>query len=115
MYFLVNVLEQTDHLPEILESFAQIGIRGSTILNSTGMGRILMQTKADAEVTKGICDVVENCQPSNKTILTVIRDEEALDKAINVVKSFCGDLKEPGKGVLFVLPLHHVEGIPEKD
>ena len=46
MYLLVNVLEQTQHLSDILEGFAQIGIKGSTVINSTGMGRVLMETKA---------------------------------------------------------------------
>jgi hypothetical protein len=46
MYLLVNVLEQTQHLSDILEDFAQIGIKGSTVINSTGMGRVLMETKA---------------------------------------------------------------------
>jgi hypothetical protein len=36
-----------------------------------------------------------------------------LDKAIDIVKSFCGDLSEPGKGVLFAIPLALVEGVPE--
>ena len=42
MYLLVNVLEQPEHLVAILEGFAKIGIKGSTVINSTGMGRVLM-------------------------------------------------------------------------
>jgi hypothetical protein len=38
MYLLVNVLEQTEHLPAILEEFAGLNIKGSTVINSTGMG-----------------------------------------------------------------------------
>jgi hypothetical protein len=40
MYLLVNVLEQPEHLVAILEGFAQLGIKGSTVMNSTGMGRV---------------------------------------------------------------------------
>jgi hypothetical protein len=36
MYLLVNVLEQIESLPAILEEFAEIGIKGSTVINSTG-------------------------------------------------------------------------------
>ncbi len=42
MYLLVNVLEQPEHLVAILEGFAKMGIKGSTVMNSTGMGRVLM-------------------------------------------------------------------------
>ena len=52
---------------------------------------------------------------SNKTIFTVVKEKETLDRAIEIVKSFCGDLCEPGKGVLFAIPLALVEGVPEGD
>ena len=42
------MLEQSEHLTAILEGFSEVGIRGTTILNSTGMGRVLTQRKADA-------------------------------------------------------------------
>lgn len=115
MYLLVNVLEQSELLPGILEGFAEIGIKGSTVLNSTGMGRILMQSKADAQVSEELSKVVTSCEPTNKTLLTVIRNKDILEKAIDVIRSFCGDLSEPGKGVLFVLPLEHIEGLKETD
>jgi hypothetical protein len=50
-------------------------------------------------------------ESSNNLILTVIKDKETLDRAIEIVKSFCGDLGEPGKGILFALPLEVVEGL----
>ena len=47
MYLLVSVLEQTEHLPAILEGFAKIGVTGTTIFNSSGMGRVLMKSGAE--------------------------------------------------------------------
>ena len=38
MYLLVNVLEQPEQRVAILEGFAKMGIKGSTVMNSTGMG-----------------------------------------------------------------------------
>jgi len=54
MYLLVNVLEQTEHLPAILEEFARLNIKGSTVINSTGMGRVLMQIGAATPGIEGI-------------------------------------------------------------
>ena len=45
---------------------------------------------------------------------TVVKEKEMLDKAIDVVKSFCGDLCEPGKGILFAIPLAFVDGLPQE-
>ena len=47
--------------------------------------------------------------------VTVVKDKDVLDKAIGIVKSFCGDLREPGKGILFACPLEVVEGLSEAD
>ena len=58
--------------------------------------------------------MIANGESSNKTIFTVVREKETLDKAINIVKSLCGDLSEPGKGILFAVPLSLVDGLPQE-
>jgi nitrogen regulatory protein PII len=113
MYLLVQVLEQTQHLSGILEGFARIGIQGSTVLDSTGMGRVLMKTSASMPVMEQINKVLKDLETSNKIMLTVIREKAVLEKAVNVIRSFCGDLNEPGKGILFAFPLELVEGLPQ--
>ena len=42
-----------------------------------------------------------------------IKEKEILKKAIGIVKSLCGDLCAPGKGILFAVPLSFVDGLPE--
>ena len=115
MYLLVHVLEQTQHLSGILEGFARIGIQGSTVLDSTGMGRVLMKTTTSLPVMERINKVLKDLETSNKIMLTVIREKAVVEKAIDVITSFCGDLNEPGKGILFAVPLEIVEGLPETD
>ena len=113
MYLLVHVLEQTDYLLDIMERYAKIGIKGSTVIDTTGMGRVLMQTKASSGLPEHINKVITDLESSNKTVLTVIRDRNLVDQAINIVKDLCGDLNEPGKGILFAMPLEIVEGLLE--
>ena len=115
MYLLVSVLEETEKLTDIMEGFAKIGIKGSTVLDSIGMGRVLMKAKATLPVMKQINKVITDLQSSNKTIITVIQNKDILDHAIRIVKSLCGDLLQPGKGILFALPVEIVEGLPEAD
>jgi len=114
MYLLVNVLEQTEHLVAILEGFAKIGIKGSTVMNSTGMGRVLMKAGADGPAMEAISRMIADGESSNKTIFTVVKEKEMLDKAINIVKMLCGDLCEPGKGIIFAVPLAYVDGLLEE-
>ena len=115
MYLLVSILKQTQPLSDIMVGFANTGITGSTVINGTGMGRVLMQAKAALQLSDQINKVITDLESSNHIILTVIKDKNTLDRAIEIVKSFCGDLCEPGKGILFALPLEVVEGYQEAD
>ena len=58
---------------------------------------------------------LKNVKSLNKTILTVIKEKQRLKKAVKIVKTLCGDLDQPGKGILFALPLDFVEGVSELD
>jgi hypothetical protein len=115
MYLLVNILKQTQPLSDIMAGFAKLGITGSTVLNGTGMGRVLMQARVSLLSSDHINKVITDLQSANNIVLTVIKDKDTLYKAIEIVKSFCGDLCEPGKGILFALPLEVVEGFQEAD
>jgi len=63
MYLLVDVLEHTEHLPSILEGFAKIGVTGTTVLDSIGMGRILMKSGADIPAIDVIREVLAKGKP----------------------------------------------------
>ena len=115
MYLLVSILKQTQPLSDIVAGFAKIGITGSTVVNGTGMGRVLMQTRVSLQLSGHISKVITDLESSNNIILTVIKDKDTLDQAIEIVKSFCGDLCEPGKGILFALALETVDSFQEVD
>jgi nitrogen regulatory protein PII len=111
MYLLVDVLEQTELLPELLEEFVKIGVTGTTVLDSIGMGRILLEADTSVPVLDTIKGALAKGKPSNKTIFAVIDEKETLRKAIDVIRSVCGNLQEPGKGILFTIPVDFVEGL----
>jgi nitrogen regulatory protein PII len=115
MYLLVTILKQTQPLSDIMAGFAKIGITGSTVLKGTGMGRVLMQTRVSLLSSDHINKVITDLESANNIVLTVIKGKDTLDSAIEIVKSSCGDLCEPGKGILFALPLEVVEGFQQVD
>ena len=111
MHLLVQVLEQTQHLAALLEGFAKAGVTGTTVLESIGMGRILLESGAEVPAMQIIKNVLTKGKPTNKTIFAVVEDGDALRKAIEVVRSVCGDLNAPGKGILFTVRLDLVQGL----
>ncbi len=71
----------------------------------------MLQSSADAPTMEVIKSVLGKRQPTNKTLLAVIDNEETLKKAMEAIKSLCGDLNDPGRGIIFVFPLKMAEGI----
>jgi len=111
MYLVVDVLEQTEHLGKFLEGLAKIGVAGTTVIDSIGMGRVLLQSGSDVAEIDVIKDVLAKGSPTNKTIFAVVKDKETADKAVDVVRSICGDLNEPGKGIVFTMPVDFAGGL----
>jgi len=111
VHLVVDVLEQTELLGSLLEALAEIGVTGTTVLDSIGMGRVLLQSGADVPAINVISDVLAKGHATNKTIFAVVRDKETADKAVDVVRSICGDLNDPGKGIVFTIPVEFAEGL----
>jgi len=110
MKLLVIVLNKPEKLEEILEGFIEIGITGATIIDSVGMGQILSE---EVPIFAGLRFMFAGAKPYNKTIFSVIK-EEKVEPAIKLLEKILGDLKERGKGIVFVLPVEQVEGfLPE--
>ena len=81
-------------------------------MNNTGIGRVLMKPGTDGTAMEEMSRMITSGESSNKTLFTVVKKKELLDKAIDIVKSLCGDFCGPGKGILFAIPLAHVDGLP---
>lgn len=111
MHLLIFVLEQNTLLPEILEKLYKVGVTGTTVLNSVGMGRLLVQYGRTSPVGNLIKEKLRKGNYTNKTLFAVIRSEEILDKAIETIDEVVGDLEKPDTGILFTIKLDRVVGL----
>ena len=107
MKLVVIVLNNTEHLEDLLTAFLEIGVSGSTVIDSVGMGRILSH---DVPIFAGLRSAFPGTSPVNKTILTVTPDE-LIDNVLIVIEDVCGTFEESGTGLVFVLPVDTVRGI----
>jgi hypothetical protein len=46
------------------------------MMNSTGMGRVLMKAGANGPTMEEISRMIDNGETSNKTIITVVKEKE---------------------------------------
>ncbi|WP_026895364.1 hypothetical protein [Clostridiisalibacter paucivorans] len=110
MQVLVCVINKHNCLESILQNFIDEGITGATIIDSIGMARVLNDTDLNNLPAFGSIRMILNeSRPFNKTIFVVLENKQ-VDIAINCIKKEVGDINDPGVGILFTIPVNHVEG-----
>ncbi len=108
MKLMVLVLNKTEELNELLEGLLDIGIRGATVIDSTGMGRIL---STHVPLIGGLSHLFDGDRPANKVVFSIIENDKKLQQAVELTHKIVGNLSEPGTGVLFTLQLDQVVGL----
>lgn len=109
---IVFVLNNEDLLEQALEAYAEAGIQGATILDSEGMGRFLSyEVPLFAEFRR----FMKGNKPYNKTIISVVRDQEVIPRLEDLLDKVCGGLRNPGTGIFFTLPVDYAVGLVEEE
>ncbi|MGE5552083.1 MAG: hypothetical protein ACM3ZC_16360 [Bacteroidota bacterium] len=108
MQVLFLVLDKTELLTPVLKTFLDCGVRGATVLHSTGMGRVLA---AEVPIFASLRSLVENGRHHNQTIFAVIKDEGKIEGLIDALRKVLGDLDKPGTGIIFTFPITRVIGL----
>ena len=116
MHALILVLNKTEYLEDILNKLMEIGVKGATILDSQGMGsKILSNDYSSSNLFGTLKTAFDREHPYNKTIFTVIENEDLLHEAMKVIQEVSGGLSDPGEGLMFTVPVGHVMGMaPDK-
>ena len=112
MKLVVFVLNNEELLDRVLEAFTEVGIKGGTILDSEGMGSFLT---FEIPLFAGFKKFMKSNKPYNKTIFSVVRDESLIPKLQSILNEVCGDLSNPGTGILFTLPVDWATGLAEEE
>jgi nitrogen regulatory protein PII len=112
MKLLVFVLNKEEYLEEVLEAYVEAGVAGATILDSEGMGRFLAY---EVPLFAGFKEFMKGNKPYNKTILSVIRNEQVVEKLKRLVDEVVGGLDNPGTGIMFTMPVDWASGLVRED
>lgn len=108
-YVILYVLDDPDRLDEVLEAWRKVGVGGATIIESTGIYR--RQTyRRHIPLRFGFEHLTERMEQCNYTLLTVVKDEETVQRCIEAVESIVGSLEGPNTGVLAAWPAPIVRG-----
>ena len=108
MQLFVLVLNHTEKCEDLMSEFSHVGIKGATIIESTGMARALYHS--DDAFLGSLRALLNPDREQNKTIFTVLSDEQ-VEIARQAVIKVVGDLSKPDTGIIFTIPVNFVEGI----
>ena len=109
---MVLVINDIAKYEMILKKLFDMGI-SATSLDSMGMGKFLLESDIKIPFFGTIQQMVEGNRPYNKTVFSVIRTKEVLDRAVGIIKAELHIDNETGQGFMFVLPVVDYLGFEE--
>jgi nitrogen regulatory protein P-II 1 len=111
-YMVVLVVNDPEDCQPILDAWEEAGISGATILASTGLGRQkLAGLRDDTPLMPRLRDIFQSKEIHHRTILSVVKDEEMVDRLVAVSQEILGDFDHPHSGFLFVVPVLRAYGL----
>ncbi len=112
MYMLIMVLDDSSRLNEVLAAWTGAGVRGVTILESTGLNRVFRRAKADP-MYAGFSQIFGGGRVGHNTLFAVINDVSVAETAVTATEKVLGKLIEPDTGIVFMLPITKAWGLPQ--
>ena len=112
MYLILFVLDNPDKLEDLLNAWEETGTGGATVLSSTGMHRLNAGViRDDIPLMPGLDDFYRRVEDYHRTLFTIVKDDEMLNKIVDATQSVVGELNNPNTGILVVLPTAQVYGL----
>jgi nitrogen regulatory protein P-II 1 len=113
MNMILFVLHDPEKLRQVLDAWKEAGVSGATVLFSTGMGRIQQNQslRDDLPLMPSLEDFFPQSESLSRTIFSVVDDETVVEKVIAATERVVGDLEQPDRGLLMVLPVSRVYGL----
>jgi hypothetical protein len=109
------VLDNPALLNEVLEAWTDLGVRGITILESTGVHRVRFRSsRQDMPFMLGFSRLLRTDQVGHYTLFAVVPSMEIVKQLVAKTEEIVGDLSQPNTGVLFAVPLADAWGLPKQ-
>lgn len=104
------VLHDLKHFNAVMAAWRESGAPAITILDSVGTRELEEQGKRDdLPLMPSVRDLLQSDDAPRKTIFTIVEDA-IVDPLIEATERVMGDMSEPQKGILVVLPVSRVVG-----
>lgn len=109
MQLLLLITKKEELIDELMKKLAIAGVKGGTVLDSTGMAKSLANAD-DMPMFDVFKEIVKQQNTTSKTVLFGVEDEK-VEIVRNTVNDVFGNLNKPNTGVLMGIPLSFVDGV----
>lgn len=117
MYLILFVLHDAEKVTEILDAWEQVGVTGVTILHSSGLGRVRGNKpglRDDLPLIPSLDVLLSHEEQFSRTLFSLVKEEDMVDRLVEVTQRITGDLTCPDTGLLVVLPVVRAVGLPKQ-
>lgn len=108
MYMIMLVLDDINRLDAVIEAWEQIGIRGATIIESTGIQRL----KRKNVPMRFLFQSTGLIEQGHYTLFVIVESDQMARACLKATEEIVGDLDDPNTGVFAAWPLLIVKGVP---
>ncbi len=111
-YLVVLIVNKIEQVPDVLERWERLGIKGITIFPSIGHGKLKRAGLLDNFPLLVSMESLEALQEiHHRTIFSVVDSEELVDRMIASAQEVIGNIEDEHTGFLFVVPVLRAIGI----
>lgn len=105
MFMVMLVLDDPQQLDAVLEAWAERGVTGATIVESTGLHRRRKHIPMRYAYAESLVET------GNVTLFVAVQDEDMVKSCLAAVEDIVGDLSGPNTGVMMAWPIPFSKGI----
>lgn len=107
MYMIMFVLDNPDLMDPVLSAWEKAGIRGATIIESTGIQRLRKQSIP----MRYLFQTAGAIEEGHITFFVIVETEALVQACLAASEQITGDLDSPHTGVFAAWPLNIVRGV----
>lgn len=107
MLMVFCVLDNPDVLEDVIAAWEKIDVRGVTIVESTGLGRLRRE-----QIPLRYFFGNQRMEEGHLSLFVIVPDEGKARACLQAVEQVAGDLDQPNSGVFAAWPLAIVKGVP---
>lgn len=115
MELLVFVLNNHEKLDAVLAELEAAGIMGATVIDSTGMAKVLHHDEEEMVFFGAIRGILNSASRAKSNTIFMVISKEKIKLAVDAIERIVGDLNQKNVGIVFSIPVDFTKGLSQHE